>query len=352
MKKLLANYVRLSTEKDVLYLATGLNNKKFKDEILNNIIIEACLIWKTPKTTLEVKNLLLEKFGQRFFQFIDLSINTLESGQFLVEENQYNKNDRYSRHNLYFSLNKSNPKEVQNKINKSKVAIIGCGGIGNYIGVPLATAGVGEIHLLDFDTVETSNLTRQIMFTEGDVGQKKVDILKKRIHERNSITQVEAKNIKFNKYSDFDQLDKDYDLVVLSADGDTDELFSVTFLVNKFCIENNIPYINVGYIEDIAVWGPFVVPGKTACQNCEIDNFIGINQSDKLREINKHYQSPSASPINSLAASAALSDILKYLGGYGDISSYGKRMALKTDTFEKIEYKFKKNPKCFCNEKS
>lgn len=350
-KQLLANYVHLDMKGKDLILASGLHLRKVADVRLQKVIVEACKNWRKPATRDEVAEQLRIKLSPGESTLIPFALDILQSGPFLIESSLYDRNNRYSRHSLYFNLSEGKPKEIQERIKRSKVAVVGCGGIGNFMAVPLATAGVGQIVLVDHDVIELSNLTRQIMFTEAEVGKSKVEVLKKKIEERNSEVKVSTVDLRISTYADLEKLPKDIDLIVLSADGKTEEMGSVVFLVNKFCIENKIPFINVGYIEDIAVWGPLVVPGITACQNCERAALLGTQDETFLREvasINGTYQSPSSSPVNAIASSAAMADVLRFLGGYGEVASLDKRLAIRTDTFEKLEMPFHKNQDCFC----
>lgn len=84
---------------------------------------------------------------------------------------------------------------------------------------------------------------------------------------------------------------------------------------NEHAIRNKIPFINVGYIQDIAAWGPFVIPGKTGCLACQsiIANEKGTTKemTNKINKINRHYQAPSFGAVNMLAASLALHESLR-----------------------------------------
>ena len=69
----------------------------------------------------------------------------------------------------------------QNKIQKAKVLVVGCGGLGSPVVDLLCRAGVGEIGIMDHDKVSISNLHRQVLFTSDDIGKYKVNILKKKL---------------------------------------------------------------------------------------------------------------------------------------------------------------------------
>ena len=72
----------------------------------------------------------------------------------------------------------------QELLQKAKVLVIGCGGLGSPIAIYLATSGIGELHLVDFDCVSVSNLHRQVFFRVKDIQKPKVEILAKEIEKR------------------------------------------------------------------------------------------------------------------------------------------------------------------------
>ena len=87
----------------------------------------------------------------------------------------------------------------QNKILKSNVLIVGCGGLGSPVIDYLSRAGVGKIGIIDYDVVELSNLHRQSIFFEKDIGSKKVISAKNYINKINSNIKVEVYDESFNK---------------------------------------------------------------------------------------------------------------------------------------------------------
>ena len=98
---------------------------------------------------------------------------------------------------LYFSKHILLPNigiEGQQKLNSSEVTVFGLGGIGNLITTYIASAGVKKINIVDFDTVEDSNLQRQINFTNSDIGFHKTDVIDKYLQSR-------FPNLSVNKFS-------------------------------------------------------------------------------------------------------------------------------------------------------
>ena len=81
--------------------------------------------------------------------------------------------------------------EAQEKLKLANVLIVGCGGIGCTTAEMLARAGLGQISLIDADTIEVSNLQRQIGFTQHDVGYYKSEVLAKRLKQINPYIDIE-----------------------------------------------------------------------------------------------------------------------------------------------------------------
>lgn len=133
---------------------------------------------------------------------------------------------RYSRHIIIpeFGL------EGQLKLKSSSVLVIGSGGLGSPVLLYLAAAGVGHIGIVDFDTVDDSNLQRQVLFTVDDLGQSKAKTAKERLLKLNPHIKISVFEERFTKENALEII-KDFDVV---ADG-TDN-FPTRYLVNDACV--------------------------------------------------------------------------------------------------------------------
>src|SRR5213083_1657651 len=94
--------------------------------------------------------------------------------------------NRYKRHLILPEVGM----EGQKKLLNAKVLVVGAGGLGCPISLYLAAAGVGTIGLVDFDTVDASNLQRQILFTTADIGKPKVEVAAQRLKALNPDVKV------------------------------------------------------------------------------------------------------------------------------------------------------------------
>ncbi len=120
----------------------------------------------------------------------------------------------------------------QKKIIKSKVLIIGMGGLGCPAAEFLTRAGVGSLGIIDFDNVELSNIHRQSLYNTNDLRKPKVLVAKKKLSRINSKTKINCHKIKLNK-NNFTKLINKYDYIIDGSDN-----FETKFLINDFCKKN------------------------------------------------------------------------------------------------------------------
>ncbi|MDA4128976.1 MAG: molybdopterin-synthase adenylyltransferase MoeB [Thaumarchaeota archaeon] len=133
--------------------------------------------------------------------------------------------ERYSRHLVLPGFGEAG----QKKLRDSSVLIVGAGGLGTPAAIYLAAAGVGRIGLIDFDTVQASNLSRQILFKEADIGGSKVRVAKARLKEVNPLVDVRVYESKLDS-SNAMRIFGDYDLILDGADN-----FPARYLINDAC---------------------------------------------------------------------------------------------------------------------
>src|ERR1700730_10252242 len=133
---------------------------------------------------------------------------------------------RYSRHLIMPEVGM----DGQLKLKQAKVLCIGTGGLGAPLGLYLAAAGVGRIGLVDFDTVDSTNLQRQILFGTKDVGRPKIAAASDRLRDLNPDIQIDTFETHLSSENALDIL-KDYDIIVDGTDN-----FSTRYLVNNACV--------------------------------------------------------------------------------------------------------------------
>lgn len=221
--------------------------------------------------------------------------------------------DRYARHLLFYGSVGAHAPSVQRRLQEARVAIVGVGGIGTWLSFLLGAAGVGDIKLVDGDLIEESNLTRQLYFTPHDIGKPKVDVARQRLLNINPSITCESLQRSILSESDMDELVGDVDLILLS--GDTPA--NIHDIVDRYAYRRRIPWSAAGYTHSVAVCGPLIVPGRTACKACMLpeDEALPMRDLPLISEINRRFQVPSFGPVNGLAASMQAKEALAWLGG-------------------------------------
>jgi adenylyltransferase/sulfurtransferase len=165
--------------------------------------------------------------------------------------------DRYSRQIMLEEIGY----QGQLKLRQAKVCVVGVGGLGNPILTRLVAMGIGKLRIVDRDVIELSNLHRQTMFDENDIGKVKVEVAAKKLQKLNSDVEIEALPVSINDYTAFD--------VVEGCDVVIDALDSVNarYSINKACVKNNIPFVTgaaVGVTGQVFT----IIPKQSACYHC------------------------------------------------------------------------------------
>ena len=164
--------------------------------------------------------------------------------------------ERYSRQVILpqFGL------EGQDKLSKSRVAIIGCGALGSVAANTLARVGVGHIAIIDRDFVELNNLQRQVLFDEADVGRPKAIAAYEKLKRINSSITLEPV-VKDVNHTNIESLIRDVNLVLDGTDN-----FHTRFVVNDACVKHGIPWIYAAAIGTSGLLMPILPDGP--CLRC------------------------------------------------------------------------------------
>lgn len=140
---------------------------------------------------------------------------------------------RYARHLILPDVGI----EGQRRLKAARALVIGAGGLGSPVGLYLAAAGVGRIGLVDFDVVDETNLHRQVLFGESDIGRHKLDAAVDRLRDVNPHIEIVPHPVRLTSENAL-ELFADYDLVVDGTDN-----FPTRYLVNDACVLSGKPYV-------------------------------------------------------------------------------------------------------------
>jgi molybdopterin-synthase adenylyltransferase len=168
-----------------------------------------------------------------------------------------NEMDRYARQIILPGFGV----EGQEKLKKAKVFIAGVGGLGSPISIYLAAAGVGTIVIADCDVVDMSNLNRQIVHWEKNIGQKKVESAAEKLRSFNSGITIKTISERIEE-DNAERLVGDADLIVDAMDN-----LPTRYLLNRTAVAKRIPFFH-GAIYGFEGRAMTVIPGKSACLHC------------------------------------------------------------------------------------
>jgi adenylyltransferase/sulfurtransferase len=139
--------------------------------------------------------------------------------------------------------------------------VIGVGGIGNPIVTQLTAMGIGKLKIVDRDVIEISNLHRQHLYTENDIGKVKVEVAAERLKGINPTVEIEAVPVSVSKYT-AESIIKGFDVVIDALDS-----IDARYALNDACIKFDIPFIYAGALGMLGSVCT-ILPNKSACLRC------------------------------------------------------------------------------------
>ena len=178
---------------------------------------------------------------------------SFEQGGLLSEDDM----QRYARHIILPEVGE----QGQQKLLKGRVLLVGAGGLGCPTALYLAAAGIGRIGLVDADVVDKSNLQRQILFGESDVGRPKVEAARDRLLDLNPGIEVRTHYELLTSHNIYDVM-ADYDIIVNGCDN-----FPTRYLVNDAAVLTGKPVVD-GSIFRFEGQATVYVPGEGPCYRC------------------------------------------------------------------------------------
>ncbi len=187
------------------------------------------------------------------------------------------RSDRYARH---WRLDEVGI-EGQRRLLDSQVLLVGAGGLGSPIALYLAAAGVGHIRVVDDDRVERSNLQRQVIHRDQDIGTKKVGSAARALSALNPDVQVEAIDARLGP-DNVDALIQGCDVVIDGADN-----FPTRYLINSACIRAEVPWVYGGVQQfegQVSVFAPHLNRGVAPCYCCLFAQPPGAGEAPNCAE--------------------------------------------------------------------
>jgi adenylyltransferase/sulfurtransferase len=239
---------------------------------------------------------------------------------------------RYSRQMMLPEIDTAG----QERLNNSRVLIIGLGGLGSPVSMYLASAGVGHIVLVDFDKVDISNLQRQIVHTTKNIGQPKIESAKEHLLAINPEIRIECIGHALEEDELLSEAEK-ADVIVDASDN-----FQTRFALNEVSVKTKTPLVSGAAIRfegQVTVFNPKVE--NSPCYRCLYNDDIVAEETCTANGV--------IAPLLGIIGSIQANETLKLLMGIGE-TLQGRLLLLDTLYMDWNEAKLKKDPACpVCN---
>ena len=265
--------------------------------------------------------------GLLFSRSAELNCRLLQWINTASAHSAFVKEDRYSRQKLLPEIGPGG----QKRMGKSKTLVIGCGALGTYALSFLVRAGVGQVYVVDRDIIDISNLQRQSLFGEKDVGRPKAKVAEEALKEINSEIEIHGEVADIS-YANVQRIVKDATVVLDATDN-----MDTRFLVNDACVKLGIPLIYAGAVGVTGMVMPVVSDGP--CLRCVFPTLPQPGQLPTCDTVG------IVNTLPSMVASIEVTEAFKIMQGK---EPFKELLVLDIWQGELQKVKVKKNPECDC----
>lgn len=221
--------------------------------------------------------------------------------------------------------------EGQEKLKQAKVLMFGAGGLGSAASQYLTVAGIGELTIVDFDTVDISNLQRQVLHHDIDVGKPKVDSAKEALNQLNPNVRITSINKVLND-AEIDELVNKHHIVVDCTDN-----IKVREQLNKACFAHKAPFVSAAAIRMEGMVTVFNYQENTPCYHC-YSSLFGEQQLSCV-------ESGILAPVVGIIGCIEATEVIKLITGMGN-TLVGRLLMLDAMTMEFREMNIPKQLNC------
>ncbi len=250
--------------------------------------------------------------------------------------------DRWQRNiNFFGSYSRlgDNKYERQRRLRDCRITLLGLGGLGTHLLMDLAAMGVGHIRVVEFDRVELSNLNRQILYRESDIGKPKIELAVARVREFAPRLDIEAVTRKISSADDVAELSAGADVVVCVADRPKMEIIN---WVNEGCVRTGTALVTGGLDTQRVIYY-VVLPGQTGCIECwkrqvMRDDTVSRALIEEKRARQIGGDNAAFCPLVTATAALMLAEVTRIVTGIAPPIAAGRLMELFFDDFVLHEY--------------
>lgn len=230
--------------------------------------------------------------------------------------------ERYLRHLMLEDVGENG----QKKLFQARVLVIGAGGLGSPVCLYLSASGIGNIGVLDFDTIELSNLQRQVIHSTKEIGQAKINSAKSKMQAINPYCKIDTYFEKFTHKNALDII-SNYDFVIDATDN-----FAGKFLINDACVLANKPLSHAGVLK-YRGQAMTILPNKSACFACAFEAPPPV-------ELNSFFKAGLFGVVPGILGCIQASEAIKYFLGVGELlTNKLLNIDIKDMNFRKISIK-------------
>ena len=235
---------------------------------------------------------------------------------------------------------------MQLALRDATVLVLGAGGLGSWTMAGLACAGVGRIVAVDDDTIELSNLNRQVLYRMCDIGRRKVDVAAETLRALNPEIDFVPLARRVGSVEDVRSVAAGTDFVVCTADSPVHEIGR---WVNRACLELGLPHTSAGQFPPRIRVGPTFVPGRTACLECQEGAVRrGFPLYDELVEHRKRH-APVAATLGApsgLIGSLLAMEVIHWITGISEPATLGRGLVFDLRDFSSHWEAVDPDPNC------
>ena len=256
---------------------------------------------------------------------------------------------RYDRQLRYFAdiaPDGVSAPDCQLRLRDARVLVLGVGGLGSWTALSLACCGVGELTLVDGDAVELSNLNRQVLYCEDDLGRPKATVAAAALRRFNPSTRIVPVVRTLGTPDAIVDTVRGSSFVVDAADRPAHD---IERWVNAACFEHGVPYITMSHFPPFARVGPMYVPGETGCFNCQERAYRQTYELyDHIVEQRRGSPSPAATlgPVCAFVGGQVALEVVHELTGLCRPASRGMVRVFDTRTLVVTEEEVPRDPDC------
>lgn len=260
--------------------------------------------------------------------FIDNNL-IIDSSESLLSNRDESKYDRIINTLLTIpGVDKEKAQKAIKRMQNSHVLVLGVGGTGGHIAHSLIATGLGRLTIVDFDRIELSNITRQILYNESDIGSIKVEVAKKRLQAVNKDAMIDAINMELKSREDIvallNNLKWEPDFVISCIDNPRG---AIRYFLDSVFYDKGIPIIYNGSDGTSAFAGPLIYKEQTPSLTNLVPpsdylDPIVINANDNV------YLSNVIEPMNGVAAYLTSFETIKFLTGIGFVQTMSTELVL------------------------